>query len=103
MNAKSPMPNAMTLSLSRIVLAFLLLCAASSLSSCRDPALVESAKKDALKFSNTMTWRPDYLSWAQKAEALPECQKPRFPSHERAAVGDWVLLEGKKISTPLFR
>lgn len=31
---------------------------------------------------------------ALKAESLPEWQKPRFPSHERAAVGDWVLLEG---------
>jgi len=84
MNAKSPMPNAMTLSLSRIVLAFLLLCAASSLSSCRDPALVESAKKDALKFSNTMTWRPDYLSWAQKAEALPGVGIPSPPKNSSA-------------------
>lgn len=24
-----------------------------------------------------------------KAESLPEWQRPRFPSHERAAVGDW--------------
>ena len=34
---------------------------------------------------------------------LPEWQKPRFPSHERAAVGDWVLLEGKKIVALLPR
>ena len=38
-----------------------------------------------------------------KAESLPEWQKPRFPSHERAAVGDWVLLEGKKIVALLPR
>ena len=40
---------------------------------------------------------------ALKAESLPEWQKPRFPSHERAAVGDWVLLEGKKIVALLPR
>ncbi|MCH6482818.1 ribosome small subunit-dependent GTPase A [Pseudoxanthomonas sp. LH2527] len=28
-----------------------------------------------------------------KAESLPEWQRPRFPAHERPAVGDWVLLE----------
>lgn len=31
---------------------------------------------------------------AIKAESPPEWMRPRFPSHERAAVGDWVLLEG---------
>ncbi|HZF99290.1 MAG TPA: ribosome small subunit-dependent GTPase A [Pseudoxanthomonas sp.] len=31
---------------------------------------------------------------ALKAESLPEWQRPRFPQHERPAVGDWVLLEG---------
>jgi len=31
---------------------------------------------------------------ALKAESLPEWQRPRFPAHERPAVGDWVLLEG---------
>ncbi|RZA32125.1 MAG: GTPase RsgA, partial [Lysobacteraceae bacterium] len=40
---------------------------------------------------------------ALKAESLPEWQKPRFPSHERAAVGDWVLLEGRKIVALLPR
>ena len=40
---------------------------------------------------------------ALKAESLPEWQKPRFPSHERAAVGDWVLMEGKKIVALLPR
>ena len=40
---------------------------------------------------------------ALKAESLPEWQKPRFPSHERAAVGDWVLVEGKKIVALLPR
>ena len=29
---------------------------------------------------------------AIKTESPPEWQRPRFPSHERAAVGDWVLL-----------
>ena len=40
---------------------------------------------------------------AIKAESPPEWQRPRFPSHERAAVGDWVLLEGKKIVALLPR
>ena len=40
---------------------------------------------------------------ALKAESLPEWQKPRFPSHQRAAVGDWVLLEGRKIVALLPR
>ena len=31
---------------------------------------------------------------ALKVESLPAWQKPRYPSHQRAAVGDWVLLEG---------
>ncbi|MEL1263195.1 ribosome small subunit-dependent GTPase A [Pseudoxanthomonas putridarboris] len=31
---------------------------------------------------------------AVKAESLPEWQRPRFPAHERPAVGDWLLLEG---------
>lgn len=31
---------------------------------------------------------------AIKAESPPEWMRPRFPNHERAAVGDWVLLEG---------
>ncbi|MGD4796597.1 ribosome small subunit-dependent GTPase A [Xanthomonas citri pv. citri] len=38
-----------------------------------------------------------------KAESLPEWQRPRFPSHERAAVGDWVLMEGKRIVALLPR
>src|SRR5690606_16268885 len=40
---------------------------------------------------------------AIKTESPPEWQRPRFPSHERAAVGDWVLLEGKKIVALLPR
>ena len=40
---------------------------------------------------------------AIKAESPPEWQRPRFPSHERAAVGDWVLLEGRKIVAVLPR
>lgn len=40
---------------------------------------------------------------ALKAESLPEWQRPRFPAHERAAVGDWVLLEGKRIVALLPR
>lgn len=38
-----------------------------------------------------------------KAESLPEWQRPRFPSHERAAVGDWVLMDGKRIVALLPR
>lgn len=38
-----------------------------------------------------------------KAESPPEWQRPRFPSHERAAVGDWVLLEGARIVALLPR
>ncbi len=38
-----------------------------------------------------------------KAESPPEWQRPRFPSHERAAVGDWVLLEGVRIVALLPR
>ncbi|MEE7546376.1 elongation factor 4 [Xanthomonas sp. Kuri4-1] len=38
-----------------------------------------------------------------KAESLPEWQRPRFPSHERAAVGDWVLMEGRRIVALLPR
>jgi len=40
---------------------------------------------------------------AIKTESPPEWQRPRFPSHERAAVGDWVLLEGKRIVALLPR
>ncbi len=40
---------------------------------------------------------------AIKTESPPEWQRPRFPSHERAAVGDWVLLEGIKIVALLPR
>jgi len=29
-----------------------------------------------------------------KAESLPEWQRPRFAAQDRAAVGDWVLVEG---------
>jgi len=36
-------------------------------------------------------------------ESLPEWQRPRFPSEQRAAVGDWVLLEGKQIVALLPR
>ncbi len=38
-----------------------------------------------------------------KTESPPEWQRPRFPSHERAAVGDWVLLEGIRIVALLPR
>ncbi len=40
---------------------------------------------------------------AIRAESLPEWQQPRFPAHQRAAVGDWVLLEGKRIVALLPR
>jgi ribosome biogenesis GTPase len=38
-----------------------------------------------------------------RAESLPQWQLPRFPSHERAAVGDWVLMEGNRIVALLPR
>lgn len=38
-----------------------------------------------------------------KAESPQEWQRPRFPSHERAAVGDWVLLEDRRIVALLPR
>ncbi|MET1024396.1 MAG: ribosome small subunit-dependent GTPase A [Pseudoxanthomonas sp.] len=31
-----------------------------------------------------------------RPESLPEWQRPRFPAHERPAVGDWVLVEEEK-------
>lgn len=40
---------------------------------------------------------------AIRAESPPEWMRPRFPNHERAAVGDWVLLEGSKIIAVLPR
>lgn len=40
---------------------------------------------------------------AIRAESLPEWQRPRFPAHERPAVGDWVLLEGERIVALLPR
>ena len=40
---------------------------------------------------------------AIRAESPPEWMRPRFPSHERAAVGDWVLLEGSRIVAVLPR
>jgi len=40
---------------------------------------------------------------AIKTESPAEWQRPRFPSHERAAVGDWVLLEGNLIVALLPR
>ncbi len=40
---------------------------------------------------------------AIKTESPLEWQRPRFPSHERAAVGDWVLLDGIKIVALLPR
>ncbi|WP_411833268.1 ribosome small subunit-dependent GTPase A [Pseudoxanthomonas mexicana] len=40
---------------------------------------------------------------ALRAESLPEWQRPRFPAHERPAVGDWVLLEGARIVAALPR
>ena len=32
-----------------------------------------------------------------KVESPPDWQRPRFPPEQRAAVGDWVLLHGKRI------
>jgi ribosome biogenesis GTPase len=40
---------------------------------------------------------------AIRTESPAEWQRPRFPSHERAAVGDWVLLEGIRIVALLPR
>ncbi len=39
----------------------------------------------------------------RRVESLPEWQRPRFPSHERPAVGDWVLVAGDKIVALLPR
>ena len=36
-------------------------------------------------------------------ESLPDWQRPRFPPERRAAVGDWVLLEGSRIVALLPR
>lgn len=38
-----------------------------------------------------------------KVESPPEWMRPRFPNHERAAVGDWVQLDGRKIVSILPR
>ena len=38
-----------------------------------------------------------------RVESLPQWQRPRFPSHERPAVGDWVLVNGEKIVALLPR
>ena len=40
---------------------------------------------------------------AIRTESPAEWQRPRVPSHERAAVGDWVLLEGIRIVALLPR
>ncbi|WP_045769836.1 ribosome small subunit-dependent GTPase A [Xanthomonas albilineans] len=45
----------------------------------------------------------DAVETAFKVESLPDWQRPRFPSHERAAVGDWVLLDGTRIVALLPR
>ena len=45
----------------------------------------------------------DGLGTGFKVESLPQWQKPRFPAHQRAAVGDWVLLEGSSIVALLPR
>ena len=39
----------------------------------------------------------------RRVESLPQWQRPRFPSHERPAVGDWVLVDGDKIVALLPR
>ena len=36
-------------------------------------------------------------------ESLPDWQRPRFPAEQRAAVGDWVLLDGSRIVALLPR
>src|SRR5699024_6404294 len=36
-------------------------------------------------------------------ESLPDWQRPRFPPEQRAAVGDWVLLDGSRIVALLPR
>jgi len=36
----------------------------------------------------------DGAAHAFTAESLPDWQRPRFPPEQRAAVGDWVLVEG---------
>ncbi|KAB7772835.1 ribosome small subunit-dependent GTPase A [Xanthomonas sp. LMG 12462] len=45
----------------------------------------------------------DAVDTGFKVESLPDWQRPRFPSHERAAVGDWVLLEDTRIVALLPR
>lgn len=40
---------------------------------------------------------------AEQAEGPPQWRRPRFPSQDRAAVGDWVLLEGPRIVAVLER
>ena len=40
---------------------------------------------------------------AQSAESLPEWQRPRCDPNERAAVGDWVLHDGRRILALLPR
>lgn len=40
---------------------------------------------------------------AEQAEGPPQWRRPRFPSQDRAAVGDWVLLEGTRIVAVLER
>lgn len=39
----------------------------------------------------------------RRVESMPEWQRPRFPSHERPAVGDWVLEADGKIVALLPR
>ena len=40
---------------------------------------------------------------ALRTESMAEWQRPRFPQHERPAVGDWVLVEGRQIVALLPR
>lgn len=78
----------MALSVSRTSFGFLLLCCVMGLSSCADPSAKEDARKNALKFSNTMSWGAEYLSWAQQSRAIPGVFLPPPPKNSSAETAE---------------
>jgi hypothetical protein len=47
-------------------------------------AELETKRKDALTFSNTQTWDPKYLDWANKAPTLPGVELPTAAANSSA-------------------
>lgn len=65
----------------RITIPCLLCVAGFFLSSHAAISRAESAKIEALTFTNTQTWLPRYLQWAETAVDLPEIALPPAPNN----------------------